>query len=93
MKQSMGEKLKEIFDRPSKMTVNLMDDTRPVRDCVCIMCGQNRAEVLISNPNGEPCGGVNDGCWDVCKDCKDFAEWGIGKSFEAIVELGLRGSQ
>lgn len=59
-----------------------------IRKDVCEMCGEKPPTIVILDPNVFPENNYEkrDDFWDVCQECKEFIEWGMGKSVELFVE-------
>lgn len=55
----------------------------------CAYCGQNKAEVVIMDPNVFPANEEKD-VWYVCKECRDSINYGMGLSMGVVAITSLR---
>ena len=56
---------------------------REPKSAVCLMCGEQVPTVVIMDPNRFPGNGPND-TLDVCDECKEFVEAGVGDSYRRM---------
>jgi hypothetical protein len=89
-KKSLNDRVKAIFRRKSQFKVEMKLGRFKVKpNHTCDMCGIKKATCVILDPNIYP---ENDYSnrkhyWDVCKECRKFVNWGMGKSYEVMIEV------